>query len=87
MVTTAAQLAAADIVLTTYEVLRKDAWRMDVPERSLRFAKRYEVGTPLSGPFMLALVSSWPCRVSICSSVDFLCPHSRSPLLPTNEFR
>ncbi len=44
-VVSALDLAGADIVLTTYDVLRKDAWRVDWPERRLRHAKKYEVGS------------------------------------------
>ncbi|KFM22757.1 E3 ubiquitin-protein ligase SHPRH [Auxenochlorella protothecoides] len=48
-VVSALDLAGADIVLTTYDVLRKDAWRVDGPERRLRHAKKYEVlKTPLT---------------------------------------
>lgn len=46
-VTTAAELAAADIVLTTYDVLRRDVWHQPDAEaktHSLRRRKKYEVG-------------------------------------------
>ncbi|GLI64470.1 hypothetical protein VaNZ11_007743 [Volvox africanus] len=52
MVVTASDLAAADVVLTTYDVLKRDVARqpdLEVPERSLRHGKRYEVvPTPLT---------------------------------------
>jgi len=44
---TAAQLAAADIVLTTYDIIRKEVALQPqtegVPERNLRHRKRYGV--------------------------------------------
>lgn len=46
MSVSAAQLADADIVLTSYEVLMKDVHRQSDPEeelRSFRSAKRYQV--------------------------------------------
>ncbi|EFJ51898.1 hypothetical protein VOLCADRAFT_87560 [Volvox carteri f. nagariensis] len=52
VVVSAAQLAAADVVLTTYDVLKRDVARQPDPEgqeRSLRHGKRYEVvPTPLT---------------------------------------
>ncbi|GIL56939.1 hypothetical protein Vafri_12224 [Volvox africanus] len=52
MVVTASDLAAADVVLTTYDVLKRDVARqpdLQVPERNLRHGKRYEVvPTPLT---------------------------------------
>ncbi|GIL90673.1 hypothetical protein Vretifemale_18375 [Volvox reticuliferus] len=52
MVVTASDLAAADVVLTTYDVLKRDVTRqpdLQAPERSFRHAKRYAVvPTPLT---------------------------------------
>lgn len=48
-VVSAVDLAGADIVLTTYDVLRKDAWRVGEPDRRLRHAKKYEVGACMRG--------------------------------------
>lgn len=51
-VVTAAELAAADVVLTTYDVLRRDVHQQpspnDVKEYAMRRRKRYEVGISTS---------------------------------------
>lgn len=55
---TAADLAAADIVLTTYDVLKRDVYHQPQGEageqRSLRHRKKYEVGAASVGLLLLS---------------------------------
>ena len=59
-VMSAVDLAAADIVLTTYDVLRRDLnfQPQDTEARQLRRKKKYEVGSPLLGLGLWAFASS-----------------------------
>ena len=56
-VMSAVDLAAADIVLTTYDVLRRDFnfQPQDTEARQLRRKKKYEVGSPSLG------LGLWAC--------------------------